>query len=154
YLEVLDRRDDAARARINHLNEVLDGLLDTLRVLSSDAAVGEGEPGARGSFSDAVETMRGALQCAVEALAADLSLQEKMQQLVDAKDAETLQRAAAGPLRRMELVFDEFARQQEALIAELVGRRQHLDALIEQLESSTAPTVATTGAGVSAEKDR
>jgi hypothetical protein len=34
----------------------------------------------------------------------------------------------------MELVFDEFARQQESMLAQLVGRRQELDALIADLQ--------------------
>jgi hypothetical protein len=36
----------------------------------------------------------------------------------------------------MELVFDEFARQQEALLAQLVGRRKELDALIAGVNQS------------------
>jgi hypothetical protein len=56
-----------------------------------------------------------------------------MLDLVNAKDAEVLQRAVAGPLRRMEVLFDEFARQQEALLAQLVGRHRELDEVARAL---------------------
>ena len=82
--------------------------------------------------SEVIDAVGSALECAAQTLSAVVEVHEEMLGLVDAKDAEVLQRSVAGPLRRMELVFDEFGRQQEALLAQLVGRRRELDELIEK----------------------
>lgn len=77
-----------------------------------------------------------ALDQAVEVLTQVTRLSERLRALVDAKDAETLQRAVDGPSLQIEVIIDELTRRQEALLAELVGRRQELDALIESVSRS------------------
>ena len=77
-----------------------------------------------------------ALDQAVGVLAEVTRLSERLRAVVDAKDAEGLQRAVDGPSLQIEVIVDELARRQEALLAELVGRRQELDALIESVSSS------------------
>jgi len=52
-----------------------------------------------------------------------------------------LQRAVAGPLRRMEVLFDEFSRQQEALLSQLVGRRRELDDLVRAVTPASEERV-------------
>jgi hypothetical protein len=113
YLEVLDRRRDAHARRV----EDLEGRVDRLQ-------------GALSADGEAAEAVHGALGSAHAALQAGLATHAEMLALVNAKDAEVLQRAVAGPLRRMEVVFDEFGRQQEALLSQLVGRRRELDDLV------------------------
>jgi hypothetical protein len=113
YLEVLDRRGDVHTSRVEDLKGSVDQLQGTLLV--------DGE---------AAEALTEALGAAHEALQAALATHAEMLNLVNAKDAEVLQRAVAGPLRRMEVLFDEFGRQQEALLSQLVGRRRELDALV------------------------
>jgi len=114
YLEVVDRRFDARAVRIDRLRSTVDRLHVTV------ALDGEGAEG----LHDLLELARSALQAAHATHA-------EMLDLVNAKDAEVLQRAVAGPLRRMEILFDEFARQQEGLLSQLVGRRRELDELVE-----------------------
>lgn len=112
YLEAMDRRADEVTAR-----------LDQVRLREAATATG---------WTSTAELLHRAARSATEALGAAAAVQREMLDLVNAKDAEVLQRAVAGPLRRMEIVFDEFGRQQEALLAELVGKRAELDALIER----------------------
>lgn len=113
FLAVLDRREaglrestEAVRLRVDRLQATVD---------------------AEEALADAVETTMARLH---EALHAALEAQAKVLTLINAKDAEVLQRAVAGPLRRMEVLFDEFGRQQEALLSQLVGRRAQLDELV------------------------
>lgn len=113
YLEVLDRRRDVHSGRVEELKGRVDRLQGTLSV--------DGE---------AAEAVHEALAGAHAALQAALATHAEMLVLVNAKDAEVLQRAVAGPLRRMEVLFDEFGRQQEALLSQLVGRRRELDDLV------------------------
>ena len=157
YLEVLDRRADAFEVRAAALNVAIRELADVVPMLSrrpigmaleavemisgdAEAAIRTGEISTfriteeEAGRSD-VDFLDQTLQSMAAALAGLVEVQQKMLELVNAKDAEMLQRAAHGPLRRMELVFDEFGRQQEALLAELVGRRQELDALVERAKS-------------------
>ncbi len=77
-----------------------------------------------------------ALEHVVEALTLVTRLSERLRSVVDAKDAETLQRAVDGPSLQLEVIIDELTRRQEALLAELVGRRQELDELIEAVSRS------------------
>lgn len=113
YLEVIDRRDDVHTRHVEDIKLRVDRLQGTL------------------SAEDQVaEALDDALGRAHQALHAALAVHSEMLVLVNAKDAEVLQRAVAGPLRRMEVVFDEFGRQQEALLAQLVGRRRELDELV------------------------
>ena len=112
YLEAMDRRADALTAGIDGLEE---GLAHLHTVA---AAVGDAER---------EQQMLAVLSASHAALEAAAAVHRQMLDLVNAKDAEVLQRAVGGPLRRMELIFDEFGRQQEALLAQLVGRRRELD---------------------------
>ncbi len=113
FLEVLDRRGDMHTRRIEELKERVDRLQDTV---SAEGASAE-------ALNDALAGTHAALQAA-------LATHREMLSLVNAKDAEVLQRSVAGPLRRMEVLFDEFGRQQEALLSQLVGRRRELDDLV------------------------
>lgn len=119
FLEVLDRRGDVHTRRVEDLKLRVDRLQGTV----------SGESAASAALNEALGSAHQALQAA-------LATHAEMLVLVNAKDAEVLQRAVAGPLRRMEVLFDEFARQQEALLAQLVGRRGELDELVRAL----APT--------------
>ena len=116
FLEVLDRRGDESAGRINALEERVDRLRATVD-LSGGAA----------------DAMREALDAVHQGLQGALTTHREMLDLVNAKDAEVLQRAVAGPLRRMEMLFDEFGRQQEAMLSQLVGRRQELDDLVRSV---------------------
>ena len=132
YLEVVDHRTDRIRERLDLLEGVFG---DLLAATGGDAGVESptsGDQSGEGGLS-ATGAARAAFECAAEALAAAAEVHRGAHRVVNAKDAELLQRAASGPLRRMELVFDEFARQQEAMLAQLVGRRQELDALVADL---------------------
>ncbi len=129
YWHALDRRADGLRAELARqaewrslLQRRLDAqahALERVSVIAADAV-----PWPVG------ESVREALNRAVEAVDLLAGVLARLHELIDAKDAEALQRAAHGPLRKMELVFEEFARQQEALLAELVGRRRQLDELL------------------------
>ena len=137
YLVVADHRADRVRERL----DLLDGVFgDLLAATGGDSGVEEpasGELSGGGALS-ATGAARAAFECATEAITAAAEVHRDAHRVVNAKDAELLQRAAAGPLRRMELVFDEFARQQEAMLAQLVGRRRELDALVADLRSPNA----------------
>jgi hypothetical protein len=129
YLKVVDLRTDRLAERL----DLLDGVFgDLLEATGGHVAAQGSEAG--GDLS-ATKAAHAAFERAAEALAAAADVHREAHRVVNAKDAELLQRAAAGPLRRMELVFDEFARQQEALLAQLIGRRQELDALIADLRA-------------------
>ena len=136
YLEVVGHRTD----RIKEHLDLLEGVFgDMLAATGGDAGVESPESGDQsdeGGLS-AAGAARAAFECAAEALAAAAEVHRGAHRVVNAKDAELLQRAASGPLRRMELVFDEFARQQEAMLAQLVGRRQELDALVADLRTQS-----------------
>lgn len=126
YLAVLDRRHHAVGLCVSAHTEVLQALHSRLgeslvQLQRCDATV------------PALEALREALNRTVESLHAFADFPDLLRLLDDAKHAETLQRATHGPLRKMDLMFDEFGRQQEALLAELVGRRQELDALVSAL---------------------
>lgn len=116
FLEVMDRREDFRTRRVDDLKERVDRLQATVSTEGESAAA-----------------LNESLTQAHEALQATLSIHAQMLDLVNAKDAEVLQRAVAGPLRRMEVLFHEFSRQQEALLSQLVGRRQELDRLVASI---------------------
>lgn len=120
YLVVIDRRGDVHSRHVEGLKRRVDRLQGTVS--------GDGE---------AAAALNEALGCAHQALQAALATHAEMLDLVNAKDAEVLQRAVAGPLRRMELLFDEFGRQQEALLAQLVGRRRELDELVRAVQPAS-----------------
>ena len=123
FFEVLDRRGDARSQRVDTLGARVDALRQRVDHLQSTVS----------SDSGAAEALNEALGAAHQALQAALATHGEMLQLVNAKDAEVLQRAVAGPLRRMEVLFDEFGRQQEALLSHLVGRRRELDRLVRSV---------------------
>ena len=100
-----------------------------------DAEILEATAAADARLRELSESLREAVNRAAEAIDSLADLAEQARLLADAKDAENLQRATRGPARKMEIMFEEFGRQQEALLAELVGRRRHLDDLIGQLRS-------------------
>ena len=120
FFEVLDRRGDARSRRLDTLGARVEALRERVDRLQSTVST-EGA---------AAEALNQALGAAQQALQAALATHAEMLHLVNAKDAEVLQRAVAGPLRRMEVLFDEFGRQQEALLSQLVGRRRELDRLV------------------------
>ncbi len=126
FLEVLDRRNDTRSQRVDALGARVDALRERVdRLLSTVSTDG-----------DVAGALNQALGAAQQALQAALATHAEMLQLVNAKDAEVLQRAVAGPLRRMEVLFDEFGRQQEALLSQLVGRRRELDRLVRAVSPS------------------
>ena len=120
FFEVLDRRGAARSRRVDTLGARVEVLRERVDRLHSTVS----------TDGDVAEALNEALGAAQQALQAALATHAEMLQLVNAKDAELLQRAVAGPLRRMEVLFDEFGRQQEALLSQLVGRRRELDRLV------------------------
>ncbi len=145
YIATLDRRHMAMeRALQAHADRADAGVvaafdaIERVREAAERAdqevveSAGRGADQARSCF----EALREALNRSAEAVDLVADLAERSRLLGDAKDAETLQRATHGPLRKMELMFDEFGRQQEVLLAELVGRRQELDALISRVSNT------------------
>jgi len=134
YLEVVDRRTERIRERLDTLEGVFGDLLAATGGEAGDGSSAAGAQSGEGGLST-TGAARSAFECAAEALAAAAEVHRGAHRVVNAKDAELLQRAASGPLRRMELVFDEFARQQEAMLAQLVGRRRELDDLIADLRT-------------------
>ncbi len=120
FFEVLDRRGDARSARVDGLGARVDSLRERVDRLQETVS----------TDGDAATALNEALGAAHQALQAALATHAQMLHLVNAKDAEVLQRAVAGPLRRMEVLFEEFGRQQEALLSQLVGRRRELDRLV------------------------
>jgi hypothetical protein len=137
YLDVIDRRTDHLNERLDLIQGLFGDLLAATGGSAQPESVAEGDhASARGGDLSTTSAAHAAFVSAADALAAAAEVHRDAHRVVNAKDAELLQRAAAGPLRRMELVFDEFARQQEALLAQLVGRRKELDALIAGVNQS------------------
>lgn len=148
FLEVLDRRQDAvveladggAAAAEDRHRSVSTALEATRAVLLEQRAALQDH---RREAADSLQNLH-ALAEATRNLAVRLAeavdLLEQgsnhLHGLTDLKNAETLHRATAGPLRRMDVLFDEVARQQEALLAELVGKRAELEALVAGLRDS------------------
>ncbi len=126
FFEVLDRRGDMRTRRVDTLGARVEALRERVDQLQSTVS----------TDGDVAEALNQALGAAQQALQAALVTHAEMLELVNAKDAEVLQRAVAGPLRRMEVLFDEFGRQQEALLSQLVGRRRELDRLVGAVSAS------------------
>ncbi len=126
FFEVLDRRGDTRSQRVDTLAARVEALRERVDRLQSTVS----------TDGAAAEALNQALGAAQQALQAALATHAEMLHLVNAKDAEVLQRAVAGPLRRMEVLFDEFGRQQEALLSQLVGRRRELDRLVRSVSPS------------------
>jgi hypothetical protein len=137
YLDVIDRRTDQLNERLDLIQGVFGDLLAaTGGSARAEEATGDDHASSGAGDLSTTAAAHAAFTSAADALAAAVEVHREAHRVVNAKDAEVLQRAAAGPLRRMELVFDEFARQQEALLAQLVGRRQELDDLIAGVKQS------------------
>lgn len=141
YLAVLDSRHRGIARGMRAQGEALTALsvaagqsIEEVRRHNQeicDRALDQSRGWTEGSTA-ATESLREALNRTVESLDLLVGTAERLRLLADAKDAETLQRSVHGPARKMELMFEEFARQQEALLAELVGRRQEIDEIIRQ----------------------
>ena len=146
YLAILDLRSEAARAAVERLQGASRREIGRSRQLARllaerDASAHAAIKSERRAREAATHALYVGLHHATEALSAVLGLQESLKPWLDSRDAETLQRAVHGPLRSMEALFDEFGRQQEALISELIGRRQELELLVrrarQDLEAAT-----------------
>jgi len=145
YLAVLDARHEAlaeaSRQQARELGHLVSAVADAAgRLRNADktlaAMVGERFDELAQAHTRRLEAVREAVNRTTEGLDLVADCAERLRLLADAKDAETLQRAAHGPLRKMEIMFQEFGRQQESLLAELVGRRQDLDDLLAQLAAA------------------
>ncbi len=122
----LDRAQQAATAQLDSALVGLGAVQEQQRVAATEARAQE------------ARRWRGvgeALDHAVEGLTLATRLSERLRAVVDAKDAEGLQRAVQGPSLQVEVIVDELTRRQEALLAQLVGRRQELDKLIESVSN-------------------
>jgi hypothetical protein len=142
YLAVLDVRHEAMAqrsldlevdatgsegdARIRH-DEVVDCCTSLVQALGDAHARMEQ---LHAGSSQRLESLRETLNRAAEALDLVAGVSLRLRTLINAKDAETVHRALAGAGGKVELVLDELARRQEALLAELVGRREELDGML------------------------
>jgi uncharacterized coiled-coil protein SlyX len=146
YLAVLDARHEALAERSRHLEsdgsarleqlaavqaqttEALSAIVTELRVMAEQLPAAL--RGAR-----LAEATREALNGLGETVDLVSGIALRLRVLMNAKDAEVLRRSVGGPDRKVEAVMDLLNRRQEALLAELVGRRQELDELIESARS-------------------
>ena len=78
------------------------------------------------------EAIREAVNRMIESVDLFAGVAYKAREMMNAKDAELLHRSTEGPLRRTDVILDELGRQQEALLAELVGKRAELDELVRR----------------------
>jgi hypothetical protein len=144
YLAVLDRRHEALAERslvletdldrsVTDLAERCDALqAGTLEMQHSIAGLG-GEM--RGVQAERVEALREGFNRVAETLDLIAGTALRLRTLMNAKDAEAVQRAVAAIDRKSETVLDLLARRQEALLAELVGRRLELEQLVAAARS-------------------
>jgi hypothetical protein len=142
YLAVLDQRheeltaaaqavDEQQRAAVASLNADHDQLAACCRrLLATCRELHAAHTAARTEAAERAESLREGLNRIAEALDVVSGVSLKLRTLMNAKDAETVRRVVGGADRKVEVVLDELARRQEALLSELVGRRQELDALI------------------------
>ena len=120
----LERVQEHAAAQLEAGLAVLSATQEQQRVATAEA---------RGDELRRWQGVGEALGQVVKALTLVTLLSERLRSVVNAKDAETLQRAVDGPSMQFEVIIDELTRRQESLLAELVGRRQELDELIESV---------------------
>jgi len=133
YLAVLDARHEALAERSRHLETDLDDSLAALVSQQSELLASCAE------LNQALADMQGWAQSAWgEQASRDFvsGASLRLRTLMNAKDAETVQRVAGGVDQKAEVVLDALARRQEALLAELVGRRQDLDELVAAVRSA------------------
>lgn len=139
YLEALDRRHDATMSALQAQAATARGTMATASHLAERhhqlSVQLAGVADAVGRLHTLIEATRALVARVVEVVELTERGAEQLRRLADYKNAETLQRAVSGPLRRMDVLFDEVARQQEALLAELVGKRAELEALIASLRA-------------------
>jgi len=142
YLVVLDARHEALAERSRHLETDLDDALAALvsrqaALLASCAQLNQTLVDLQGSGQSAwdeqvsrTELLRDGLDRVAEAIDFVSGASLRLRTLINAKNAETVQRVMGGVDQKAEVVLDALARRQEALLAELVGRRQELDELV------------------------
>jgi len=148
YLAVLDARHEALAERSRHLETDLDDSLAALvsqqsELLASCAELNQAladmqgwAQSAWGEQASRSELLRDGLNRVGEAIDFVSGASLRLRTLMNAKDAETVQRVAGGVDQKAEVVLDALARRQEALLAELVGRRQDLDELVAAVRSA------------------
>jgi len=148
YLAVLDARHEALAKRSRHLETDLDDALAALisqqaDLLESCAQLNQKLVDVQGWALSAwaeeasrTELLRDGLNRVGEAIDFVAGASLRLRTLINAKNAETVQRVVGGVDRKAEVVLDALARRQEALLAELVGRRQELDELVAAARSS------------------
>ena len=142
YLAVLDARHEALAVRSHHLETDLDDSLTALVAQQAEllaicaqlnqtlADVQGWAQSALGEQASRSELLRAGLDRVGEAIDFVAGASLRLRTLMNAKDAETVQRVVGGVDQKAEIVLDALARRQEALLAELVGRRQELDELV------------------------
>lgn len=131
HVAVLDRRHEALaraiHARDRRLQQALDALRGDVRAaLGGMQAESERRLASQGESGEAVREL--ATRC-VEAVDRVADVVLHLREMLNAKEAETVQVATEGLRERTTVLLEELARQQEAILAELVGRRQELDEL-------------------------
>lgn len=139
HLAVLDRRHRELARAVEQRDQVLREALEGIRrdVLAGLEALRAERTALLADERRRLEAVRELANRCVEGLdrVADVVLQTR--ELLNAKEAETVQVATEGLKARTGLLLEELARQQEALLAELVGRRRELDALLERARGDT-----------------
>ena len=148
YLAVLDARHEALAECSHHLETDLDdalaavvsqqaGLLASCTQLNE--TLNEVHDWARSAWREQAtrgELLRDGLNRVGEAIDLVSGASLRLRTLMNAKDAETVRRVVGGVDRKAEVVLDALARRQEALLAELVGRRQELDEIVATARGS------------------
>lgn len=84
-----------------------------------------------------LESVRELAGRATEATETGAGLIRALKSLLNAKEAETVHVASHGARAQAELTLEELARQQEALLSELIGKRQELDRRLERSEPNS-----------------
>lgn len=148
YLVVLDSRHEALAERSRHVETDLDDALGAVvsqqaGLLSSCAQLNQTlvdlQAWTRTAWDEQAsrtELLREGLDRVGEAIDFVAGASLRLRTLINAKNAETVQRVMGGVDQKAEVVLDALARRQEALLAELVGRRQELDELVAAARAS------------------
>lgn len=131
---LLDRLQGGRLARIERQQRQLGARIEAANVAS---LVGEAR-----EHVEAVRELAGRVAEALETSA--LAIRRGLD-LLNAKEAETVHVATHGARAQAELTMSELARQQEALLAELVGRRQDLERLVEAARAAGGGAQGTSG---------
>lgn len=148
YLAVLDARHEALAERSRHLETDLDDTFAALvsrqaELLAGCAQLSETLTDLRNWIRRAWEEqasrgelLRDGLNRVAEAIDLVAGASLRLRRLMNAKDAETVRRVVGGADQKAEVVLDALARRQEALLAELVGRRLELEELVTAARTS------------------